>query len=95
MQLNEVLVRPVLTEKGVQMANKQTYLFEVHTRSNKDQIREALEAMYEVQVKDIKVMIRKGKERRVGRKMMIKRTPDKKIAVITLTKGKIGLFPQG
>ena len=95
MQLNEVLVRPVLTEKGVQMANKQTYLFEVHTRSNKDQIREALEATYEVQVKDIKVMIRKGKERRVGRKMMIKRAPDKKIAVITLTKGKIGIFPQG
>ena len=95
MQLNEVLVKPVLTEKGVQMANKQTYLFEVHSGSNKNQVRQALEAMYEVEVKDVKIMIRKGKERRVGRRMMVKKTPNKKIAVITLTKGKIGIFPQG
>lgn len=95
MQVNDVLVKPVLTEKGVQMANKQTYLFEVSLNSTKHQVRTALEAIYDVEVKDIKIMIRKGKERRVGKRMMTKKTADRKIAVITLIKGKISVFPQG
>ena len=39
-------------------------------------------------------MVRKGKKRRVGRRMKVKNMADKKIAFIKVSEGKIDLFPQ-
>ncbi len=94
MQLNSVLIAPVLTEKGVNLARVNQYMFEVNEDANKNQVKTAIESLYGVEVATIRVMVRKGKERRVGRKMMTKKLPDKKIAVIILKKGTIDLFPQ-
>lgn len=94
MQLNSVLIAPVLTEKGVNLARVNQYMFEVNEKANKNQVKTAIESLYGVEVDAIRVMIRKGKERRVGKKMMTKKLPDKKIAVIILKKGTIDLFPQ-
>lgn len=94
MQINEVLLKPVVTEKATNLANRKVYTFETHLKANKYQIREALEKLYPVKVKNVKVIIRKGKERKVGKRMAIKKLPDRKIAFITLKEGKIDLFPQ-
>lgn len=94
MQLNSVLIAPVLTEKGVNLARVNQYMFEVNEDANKNQVKTAIESLYGVEVDTIRIMVRKGKERRVGRKMMTKKLPDKKIAVIILKKGTIDLFPQ-
>lgn len=94
MQLNSVLITPVLTEKGVNLARVNQYMFEVNEDANKNQVKTAIESLYGVEVDTIRIMVRKGKERRVGRKMMTKKLPDKKIAVIILKKGTIDLFPQ-
>jgi len=53
-----------------------------------------LEKLYKVKVRDVKIMIRKGKKKRVGRKMTVKSLPSRKIAFIKLSEGKIDLFPQ-
>lgn len=94
MKINEVLIQPVITEKTSGHAQKKVYTFQVNTRANKDQIVEAVEKIYGVEVAGIKSMIRKGKEKRVGRRMIAKRLPDRKIAYISLKKGAIDLFPQ-
>ena len=93
MQLNRVFIRPLMTEKGANLAKGGSYMFEVHMNSTKPQVRTALETLYKVKVKEVKLLIRKGKEKRAGRRMTTKQLPDKKIAVVTLKEGKIDLFP--
>lgn len=94
MRIDEILLKPVLTEKGTNLANNKEYLFETHIKANKNNIKEALEKLYKVKVKQVKVMIRKGKTRRVGRKMVSKKLANRKIAFIKLSSGDINLFPK-
>ena len=94
MKIDEILIKPVLTEKGTTLANNKEYLFETHIKANKNNIKEALEKIYKVKVKGIKVLIRKGKNRRVGRRMVSKKLTDRKIAFVKLSEGELSLFPK-
>ena len=94
MLINEVLIKPILTEKATNLVQSQVYMFEVDKRANKFQIKQALEKLYKVKTGEVKIMIRKGKNKKTGKKMLIKKASDKKIAFIKLTEGKIDLFPQ-
>ncbi|KKQ38308.1 MAG: 50S ribosomal protein L23 [Candidatus Roizmanbacteria bacterium GW2011_GWA2_37_7] len=94
MKINTVIHRPLITEKSSQEASKGVYLFEVGTDTNKHQIAQTVEEIYTVKVKSVKITVRKGKERRVGRKMKSKMMPDRKIAYVTLSQGEIDLFPK-
>lgn len=91
---DRVILKPVLTEKATNMAKTNTYTFEVHTNANKNQISHVLEQIYKVKVGHIRVMNRKGKTRRAGRKMQTRELPDTKVAYITLKEGSIDLFPK-
>lgn len=94
MKINEIIVRPLLTEKGTILAKEKTYMFEVSKKANKNQIRETIEKLYNVKVEKIRVMRRKGKQRRVGKRMKTKKLPDLKIAFVSIKQGAIDLFPQ-
>ncbi|MBN1763816.1 MAG: 50S ribosomal protein L23 [Sedimentisphaerales bacterium] len=63
----QVIIRPLVTEKGTHQASRNNaYPFEVHARSNKAQIKQAVEKIYNVRVKDVRTCNRKGKPRRKG-----------------------------
>ena len=94
MLINKVLIKPILTEKATNLVQSNVYMFEVDKRANKFQIKQALEKLYKVKTGAVKIMIRKGKERKTGKKMRIKKMVDRKIAFIRLIEGKIDLFPQ-
>ncbi len=94
MKINQTLIKPLLTEKATRLAQRQIYMFQVQTLANKHQIKQALEKLYPVRVKDVAVSTRKGKIRRIGRRLQSKKLPDKKIAYITLKEGKLDIFPQ-
>jgi large subunit ribosomal protein L23 len=94
MLINKVLIKPILTEKATNLVQSQVYMFEVDKSANKFQIKQALEKLYKVKTGEVKIMIRKGKERKTGKKMILKKLPDRKIAFVKLTEGKIDLFPQ-
>ena len=94
MLINKILIRPILTEKATNLVQSQVYMFEVDKGANKYQIKQALEKLYKVKTGEIKVMIRKGKIRRTGKKMLAKKASSRKIAFIKLVEGKIDLFPQ-
>ena len=94
MIINKVLIKPILTEKATNLVQNQVYMFEVDKKANKFQIKQALEKLYKVKTGEVKIMIRKGKEKKAGKKMQIKRMADRKIAFIKLIEGKIDLFPQ-
>lgn len=94
MQINQVLIKPILTEKATGLANAGFYTFQVDRHANKFQVKEAVEKMYKVVVDTVAIINRVGKARKVGRKMSIKQLPSRKLAIVKVREGKIGLFPQ-
>ncbi|GIW62453.1 MAG: 50S ribosomal protein L23 [Patescibacteria group bacterium] len=94
MKINNVLKKPIITEKSSQLLKDSVYVFEVDRRANKHQVKSAVESIFAVEVAEVKTFIRKGKIKRVGRKMQTKKMPDRKIAYIKVSKGNIDLFPK-
>ena len=94
MLINKILIKPILTEKATNLVQNKVYMFEVDRKANKHQVKQALEKLYKVKTGEVKIMIRKGKEKKVGKKGLLKKSSDRKIAFVRLIEGKIDLFPQ-
>lgn len=66
MRPHEVVIRPLVSEKGVWRTQSQNvYTFEVNPKANKIDIARAIAALYDVTVTDVRTMWRHGKPRRV------------------------------
>ncbi len=88
----EVIKRPIISEKSTALAevgNK--YVFEVAPVANKQEIREAVQRLFKVNVLSVRTMMMHGKVKRVGR-FETKKSNWKK-ALVTLAEGqKIDFF---
>ncbi len=85
MELQQVLVKPLITEKSTLLQEEGKYVFHVAPRSNKVQIREAVQKSFGVVVIDVNILKVRGKLKRYGPKLS--RTPDIKKAIVTLRPG--------
>ena len=66
--LENILVKPVLTEKlSVATENYNTYGFKVDLKANKNQIKQAVETLYNVKVLSVRTSVLPGKMKRAGR----------------------------
>jgi large subunit ribosomal protein L23 len=96
MRLQEVLVRPVITEKvNGQMEKENRYTFVVDKRSNKLEIKEAVENFYSVKVNEVNTIVvpAKNKSRFTKAGFVKGRKPSYKKAIVTLAEGEtIDLF---
>ena len=64
----EVLVRPIITEKGVaEKDSKGTLCFQVHKNATKTDIKGAVESLFKVKVAEVRTATFEGKLRRRGR----------------------------
>ncbi|MDD5702749.1 MAG: 50S ribosomal protein L23 [Dehalococcoidales bacterium] len=91
MQLFEVLRRPLVTEKNTILQSQGKYAFEIAREANKDQVKQAVEKAFKVTVTAVNVMTVRGRERRVGRRVIAESSWKK--AVVTLKPGdKIQIF---
>ncbi|MDE3255595.1 MAG: 50S ribosomal protein L23 [Bacteroidota bacterium] len=92
----DVLIRPVITEKvNAQMETSGRYTFVVDKRSNKLEIKKAIEEFYNVKVVDIHTMVVPGKNKtRFTKSGLLTGTKSSyKKATITLAQGdSIDLF---
>lgn len=85
-QARELLIAPVITEKGTVLQEKDNqYLFRVSSRANKIQVREAVEKIFKVTVTSVRTVTVHGKMRRMGRTQG--RKPSWKKAIVTLKSG--------
>ncbi len=88
----DVIKKPLITEKAV--AQKDTlgrYTFEVSPGASKSAIRAAVEALFKVNVTDVRTMVVRGKVRRISR--YFGKRPNWKKAIVTVQKGqKIDIF---
>ena len=65
-----VVVRPLVTEKGTHQSERRgAYAFQVNPEANKAQIKQAIEKIYNVKVRQVRTANRKGKHRRTGMRM--------------------------
>jgi large subunit ribosomal protein L23 len=91
MHLRELLRRPLITEKGTLLQEENKYTFEVAGGASKFQIKEAVEAAFNVKVAKVNVMTAPGKTKRLGRREV--RSSSWKKAIVSLEPGyKIGFF---
>ena len=94
MNLYDVVRRPVITEKSTALSEEGRYTFEVAAGVSKARVKEAIESVFGVSVRQVNVMSIHGKRKRFGGKLKAK--PSWRKAIVTLTKGeKIELFGGG
>ena len=78
----EVIIRPVITEKSNDEMQAGKYTFEVNKKATKVDIAKAIEKIFEVKVLNVNTMIVKGKVKRVRYKEG--KTSDWKKAIVTI-----------
>jgi large subunit ribosomal protein L23 len=88
-----VVLAPIVSEKSYSLLDGNAYTFLVHPSANKTEIRQAVEAIWDVRVVKVNTLNRKGKVKRF-RYTQGKR-PDSKRAVVKLAEGdSIEIFEQ-
>lgn len=67
-RLLQVLLSPVISEKATRIAEKHSQVsFEVVPSATKQEVQEAVELLFKVEVKSVNILTRKGKVKRHGR----------------------------
>ena len=81
----DVIIGPVITEKATMASEHNKVVFKVRKTATKPQIKEAVENLFDVKVKSVNTLTRKGKfkvfKNRVGQQSDVKR------AIVTLEEG--------
>ena len=81
----EIIRSPVVTEKSTRIGEYNQIAFRVSLDANKAEIKQAVEALFDVKVQAVNTLIRKGKTKRFrGRPG---RRSDEKRAIVTLAEG--------
>ena len=78
----DIIIKPVLTEKGYDGIADKKYTFYVKKDANKTQIKLAIEKVFGVEVESVNTVTCKGKLKRMGRYAGY--TPDRKKAIVQL-----------
>ena len=83
-QYYDVILKPVVTEKTMDLMGEKKYTFLVHPEATKSQVKEAVEKMFEgTKVKSVNTMNMDGKKKRRG--VTVGKTAKTKKAIVALT----------
>lgn len=91
--VRDVIIRPMVSEKSYAGLEQNRYTFLVDPSSNKTEIKEAVQKIWNVRVLSVNTLNRKGKSKRFRTTKGSR--PDQKMAVVTLAEGdSIEIFEQ-
>ena len=82
MVAEDIIIKPIITEKSNMDMQEGKYTFKVAKKATKVEIKNAVEKLFEVKVLKVNTMTVKGKEKRVG--VHQGRTSDWKKAIVTI-----------
>ena len=82
---HEVLIKPLVTEKTTDLMQENKYTFKVHPKANKIEIKTAVQAIFDVDVLEVRTMNVPGKLKRQGR--FAGYTSNWKKAIVTVAPG--------
>ena len=84
-RLYDVVLSPIITEKATNASERNQVMFRVARNATKPQIKEAIEKLFDVKVKAVNTLVRKGKHKafrgRLGQQSDVKK------AIVTLEEG--------
>jgi large subunit ribosomal protein L23 len=66
MEHTQVIIRPVVSEKSYVLSAADRYTFRVHADAHKTEIRQAVEALFDVHVMEVRTISMKSKPKRRG-----------------------------
>ena len=81
----DVIIAPVITEKATLASERNQVTFKVARTATKPQIKEAVEKLFDVKVKSVNTLVRKGKLKAF--RGSLGRQQDVKKAIVTLEEG--------
>lgn len=93
MNINDVIIKPIITEKSSNLLYNNVYTFEVDPRATKTDIKAAIESIFaksEAKVSKVNIMKVKAKAKRMGRYEGY--TKGYKKAIVTLISGSIPIY---
>ncbi len=82
MLAQDIIIKPIITEKSMEGLQMKKYTFKVAKDANKIQIANAVEELFGVEVKKVNTMNCRGRMKRMGRTSGM--TPSWKKAIVTL-----------
>ena len=92
MENAQVIIQPLLSEKSSKLQHtRNTYSFLVANAATKPQIKQAVEALYNVKVEEVRTIVRKGKPKRSKYREVV-RSDTKRAMVSLAADSKIELF---
>lgn len=86
----DIIFAPVISEKSYSLIDQGKYTFEVDPRSNKTEIKLAIEQIFDVKVDKVNTLNRTGKTRRT--RFGLGKRRDTKRAIVSLKSGTIDIF---
>jgi large subunit ribosomal protein L23 len=84
-RLYDIIVSPVITEKATMASEHNQVIFKVAPKATKPQVKEAVEKLFDVKVKAVNTLVRKGKTKRF--RGIAGKQSDFKKAIVTLEDG--------
>ena len=81
----DLIIKPVITERSVDLMQDNKYTFKVEKSANKIEIKQAIEEIFKVHVVNVNTVRVKGKNKRMGRYQGM--TSEWKKAIVTLAEG--------
>lgn len=81
----DAIIAPVITEKATVLSEQNKVVFRVPLAATKDQVKEAVEALFKVKVLSVNTIVSKGKTKRF--KGVAGKRSDTKKAIVTLAEG--------
>ena len=89
----DIIIKPVVSEKSYSLVDNGVYTFVVSKEANKIEIRQAIEAIFNVKVSKVNTLVRAGKKTRNRKNGISSTRPDSKRAIVTLSgDDRIALF---
>ena len=84
-RLYDVILSPVITEKATMASERNQVIFKVAEKATKPQIKDAVEKLFDVKVKAVNTLVRKGKRKAFRGRPGVQ--SDVKKAIVTLEEG--------
>ncbi|MCL4361144.1 50S ribosomal protein L23 [Candidatus Dependentiae bacterium] len=87
LSIYDIIKGPRISEKAyrLEVVAQRQLVLEVHPHANKSMIKDALKKLFNVEVEKINTLVKKGKTRKLGRRVFQGKT--RKRAIITLKEG--------
>lgn len=85
MLAHDVIIRPIITEESMLKMDENKYTFEVAVKANKTEVKQAIEELFNVDVKNVNIMNVRGKLKRMGR--FAGYTRKRRKAIVTIAEG--------